>query len=74
MGPLWGPWAPMGAHGAPWGPMGRPGHVRFEDLLFWRLTNTAYLRGGIVLKETIAYTDKRKLHRRCSPAAAIGPI
>jgi len=27
------------------------------DLVFWRLTNTAYLRGGIVLKETIAYTD-----------------
>jgi hypothetical protein len=31
------------------------------DLLFWRLTNTAYLRGGIVLKETIAYTDTCKM-------------
>jgi hypothetical protein len=31
------------------------------DLVFWRLTNTAYLRGGIVLKETIAYTDTCKM-------------
>merc|ERR1719456_262473 len=31
------------------------------DLVFWRLTNTAYLRGGIVLKETIAYTDSCKM-------------
>jgi hypothetical protein len=31
------------------------------DLVFWRLTNTAYLRGGIVLKETFAYTDSCKM-------------
>jgi len=31
------------------------------DLVFWRLTNTAYLRGGIVLKETVAYTDTCKM-------------
>jgi uncharacterized protein GlcG (DUF336 family) len=32
-------------------------HYAQRDLQFWRLTNTAYLRGGIILKETIAYTD-----------------
>lgn len=31
------------------------------DLVFWRLVNTAYLRGGIVLDHTIAYTDSCKM-------------
>lgn len=32
-----------------------------NDLTFWRLKNSAYLRGGIVLKETIAYVDSCKM-------------
>merc|ERR1719183_2295291 len=38
-----------------------PASTRSRTWFFWKLTNTAYLRGGIILKETVAYTDTCKM-------------